>query len=297
MSRFNELFPGWTPRVDHCTDIISPVLVERLAATLDEAAPDYRNGDKLPPLWHWVFFIKSVPHVRLGRDGHPQRGDFLPPVSLPRRMSAGTKTQFLQPLIIGLEAIRESEVIDITEKSGVSGALLFVRVENRISQQKRLCIVEQQDIVYREMGTPMVLPEAKPLPKPVASSWSLDMTVDATMLFRFSAVTFNGHRIHYDRTYTVTEEGYPALVVHAPLLAMLLLQLVRRNTDKRINRFEYRSLVPLFDGQPFQLSAVEDGTDTINMQVLRADGKTAAQARCVTVVASDDGLDCSGKPL
>ena len=240
-----------------------------------------KEDDKLPPLWHWIFFIKPVPHAGLGRDGHPKRGDFLPPVALPRRMFAGMKTDFLHPLIIGHEAERESEVIDINEKSSASGPLVFVRVQNRIRQNGRLCITDEQEIVYREMGAPLTLPEANRLPEPPADSWSQEMTVDAAMLFRFSAVTFNGHKIHYDRTYAATEEGYPALIVHAPLLAMLLLQLLRKNTDKTLRRFEYRAVAPLFDGQVIQLSAVEDRADTIYMQVLRTDGKTAAQAKCV----------------
>ncbi len=281
MTQFDELFPGWIPKVDSCTEIISPAQVDRLAATLDETAPGYGDGDSLPPLWHWIFFIKPVPHAGLDRDGHPKRGDFLPPVSLPRRMFAGMKTDFRYPLIIGLEAERELEVIDINENSGTSGPLVFVKVQVRIRQNGRLCIIEEQEIVYREKGAPVALPEVKPLPAPPANSWSEEMTVDAARLFRFSAVTFNGHRIHYDRTYAAAEEGYPALVVHAPLVAMLLLQLLRRNTDKRVNRFEFRAMAPLFDGQPFRLSAVEEGADTINMQVLRTDGEMTARARCV----------------
>ena len=281
MPRLDQLFPGWTPKIDSCTEIISPVPVNRLAATLDESAPGYKEDDKLPPLWHWIFFIKPVPHAGLGRDGHPKRGDFLPPVQLPRRMFAGMKTDFLHPLIIGAETERESEVIDINEKSSASGPLVFVRVQNRIRQNGRLCITDEQEIVYREMGAPLTLPEAKRLPEPPADSWSQELIVDAAMLFRFSAVTFNGHKIHYDRTYAATEEGYPALIVHAPLLAMLLLQLLRKNTDKTLRRFEYRAMAPLFDGQVIQLSAVEERADTIYMQVLRTDGKTAAQAKCV----------------
>ena len=281
MARFNDVFPGWTPKVDSCTEIISPTAVNRLAATLDESAPDYQDGDNLPPLWHWIFFIKPVPHAGLGRDGHPKRGDFLPPVQLPRRMFAGMKTDFLHPLIIGVEAERESEVIDINEKSSALGPLVFVRVQNRIRQNGRLCIIDEQEIVYREMGAPLTLPEVKRLPEPPADSWSQELIVDAAMLFRFSAVTFNGHKIHYDRTYAATEEGYPALIVHAPLVAMLLLQLLRKNTDKTLRRFEYRAMAPLFDGQVIQLSAVEERADTIYMQVLRTDGNTAAQAKCV----------------
>ena len=281
MTRFDELFPGWIPKADSVTELISAAPINKLAATLNEAAPDYQDGDNLPPLWHWIFFIKPVPHAGLGRDGHPKRGEFLPPVALPRRMFAGMKTDFLHPLIIGHEAERESEVIDVKEKNGASGPLIFIRVLTKIKQKGRLCIMDEQEIVYREMGAPLTLPETKHLPEPPANSWSQEMIADAAMLFRFSAMTFNGHKIHYDRTYAATEEGYPALVVHAPLLAMLLLQLVRRNTGKRVQRFEYRAMAPLFDGQPFQLSAVEEGTDSVNMRVLRADGKTAARARCV----------------
>ena len=280
MNRYRDLFSGWEPKVERCSEIVSPALVNRLAATLDESAPDYGEGGELPPLWHWIFTIKPVPHSGLGEDGHPERGDFLPPVTLPRRLFAGMKTDFLHPLIIGLKAERESQVIDINKKSGTSGDLLFVRIRNSIRQRGNLCVVDEQDIVYRERGFPVALPEVKPFPEPAANSWTEDLTVKAEMLFRFSAVTFNSHRIHYDRTYAAQEEGYPALVVHAPLVAMLLLQLVRRNSDEKINRFEYRALAPLFDGQPVRLCAVAEEGGTINMKALRADGKIAAQASC-----------------
>ena len=281
MTQFNELFPGWRPKVERCTDMISPAPVNRLAATLDEPAPDYGEGDRLPPLWHWIFTIKPVPHSGLGEDGHPRRGGFLPPVTLPRRLFAGMKTDFLHPLTIGLEAERESGVIDITKKSGASGDLLFVRLRNSIRQQGNLCVVEEQEIVYRDKGAPVVLPEVKPFPKPAANSWTKELIVNAEMLFRFSAVTFNSHRIHYDRTYAATEEGYPALVVHAPLVAMLLLQLLKESTGKTVRQFVYRALAPLFEGQTVRLTAAAEGVDTISMQALRADGKIAARASCV----------------
>ncbi len=278
MTQLNELFPGWRPKVERCAEIITPAQVNRLAATLDEPAPDYGEGDRLPPLWHWVFTIKPVPQSGLGEDGHPRRGGFLPPVTLPRRLFAGMKVNFLQPLIIGHETGRESEVIDITEKSGASGDLVFVRIRNSFKQRGNLCVVEEQDIVYRDKGAPVALPDVKPFAEPGANTWSHELTVDAGMLFRFSAVTFNSHKIHYDRTYAATGEGYPALVVHAPLVAMLLLQLVREHTDKDINRFEYRALAPLFDDQPVRLSATAEGADTISMQVQRSDGEIAARA-------------------
>ena len=280
MRQFNELFPGWHPKVERCAEIVAPAQVNRLAATLDELAPDYGEGDRLPPLWHWIFTIKPVPHSGLGRDGHPERGGFLPPVTLPRRLFAGMKTEFLQPLIIGLEAERESEVIDITEKSGTSGDLVFVRIRNSFRQQGNLCVVEEQDIVYRDKGAPLVLPEIKPFPESAADSWTKELIVDAEMLFRFSAVTFNSHKIHYDKAYAAAEEGYPALVVHAPLVAMLFLQLLKENTDKTVRLFEYRALAPLFDGQLARLTASVAGADTISMQALRADGKIAARASC-----------------
>lgn len=280
MTQFNELFPGWEPKVERYADIISPALVNRLAATLDEPVPDYVEGDRLPPLWHWIFCIKPVPHAGLGKDGHPRRGGFLPPVTLSRRLFAGMKSEFLHPLIIGLEARRESDVIDVTEKSGTSGDLVFVRIRNSIRQRGNLCVVEEQEIVYRDKGAPMALPEVKPFPEPAANSWTKELIVDAKMLFRFSAATFNSHKIHYDRTYAVEEEGYPALVVHAPLVAMLLLQLLKDNTDKTVRQFEYRALAPLFDDQPVRLTVVTEGVDTITMQAQRSDGKIAARARC-----------------
>ena len=281
MTQFDELFPGWRPKVERCAEIITPAQVNRLAATLDEPAPDYGEGDRLPPLWHWIFAIKPVPHSGLGEDGHPRRGGFLPPVTLPRRLFAGMKVNFLQPLIIGHEAERESEVIDITEKSGASGDLVFVRIRNSFKQRGNLCVVEEQDIVYREKGAPVALSDVKPFPEPGANSWSHELIVDAGMLFRFSAVTFNSHKIHYDRTYAAAEEGYPALVVHAPLVAMLLLQLLKESIGKTVRQFEYRALAPLFDGQPVRLSAAAEGVDTISMQAQRSDGEIAARANCV----------------
>lgn len=275
---FSKLFPQWIPRVDNCNEIISPVPVNRLAATLNETTLDYREGDSLPPLWHWIFFIRPVPQGGMGRDGHPKRGDFLPPVSLPRRMFAGLKASFRQPLIIGPDAERESEVIDIKEKSGAAGPLIFVKIQQRIRQKRRLCLIEEQELVYREMGASMALPVVESFRKPPANSWTETVTVDAATLFRFSAVTFNGHKIHYDRAYARKEEGYPALVVHAPLVALLLLQLVRKNTDKRVTQFDFRAMAPLFDGQPFQISAVAAEAGGISLQALRPDGKIAARA-------------------
>ncbi len=279
MTQSNEQFPGWHPKVECCAEVITPAQVNRLAAVLDEPAPDYREGDRLPPLWHWIFTIKPVPHSGLGKDGHPERGDFLPPVTLPRRLFAGMKTEFLQPLIIGHETERESEVIDITEKSGTSGDLLFVRIRNSFRQQGNLCVVEEQNIVYRDKGAPIVLPEVTPFPEPAADSWTKELIVNTEMLFRFSAVTFNSHKIHYDKAYAAAEEGYPALVVHAPLVAMLLLQLLKENTSKTVRQFEYRALAPLFNGQPIRLTAVVEEGDSINMQVFRVDGIVAAQAK------------------
>ncbi|TVR99912.1 MAG: acyl-CoA dehydrogenase [Rhodospirillales bacterium] len=271
-------FAEWLGRTETVEDFIAPAPALMAAATLDDPDTGCADGAGLPPLWHWFYFLPKAPQSRIGPDGHPMRGDFMPPISLPRRMFAGARLTFHRPLTIGRPAEREGVIRSIAEKSGKSGTLAFVTVAYRFRQDGALCIEEEQDIVYRgEPGQPVPPPAVRELPPPPAGAWSRTIRPDPVLLFRYSAITFNGHRIHYDRTYATEVEGYPGLVVHGPLTAVLLLELVRRNTDRRVQSFSFRGLAPLFDLAPFRVTGrASDGA--VVLEALGPDGKTAMTA-------------------
>lgn len=246
-------FKAWIGRTETGTDPLSPVQAQAAQAMLDDLAPALREGDALPPLWHWFYFLPHAPQSRLDEDGHPRRGDFLPPIPYPRRMFAGARVGFHRPLILGEPAQREARISNVTLKSGKSGPLAFVTVALRFLQRGALCIEEHQDIVYREPGNPISAPAAAPWPPVPETSWTQVLQPDSRLLFRFSALTFNAHRIHYDRAYAREVEGYPGLVVHGPLMAVLLAQLVRRSSSRPMEHFEFRGVAPAFDLGPLRL--------------------------------------------
>lgn len=248
-----------------------------MLATLDYADRKLGAGDALPPLWHWLYFLPRAPASRIGSDGHPQRGGFLPPVALPRRMFAGARLTFRHPLVIGKHASRTGTVKNVTQKSGGSGNLVFVLVEYKIEQDGRVCVEEEQDIVYREPGARVPAPEAKEWPAPPAGAWTRVITPDPVLLFRFSALTFNAHRIHYDRPYAVNEEGYPGLVVHGPLTALLLLDLVHRNTKREVVAYSFRGRAPIFDLAPFRLVGQPEDVK-VELEAFGPDGVVAMSA-------------------
>lgn len=215
-------------------------------------------GDHLPPLWHWLYFPPTHPSADLDRDGHPRRGGFLPPVPLPRRMWAGSEVSFELPLRLGDTVERLSTVTDVCHKRGRSGDLVFVSLRHEWFRAGELAIAEQQQLVYRE-------PDrggsgAAPAGAPAQPQWSRTIHPDPVMLFRYSALTFNSHRIHYDRDYAVREEGYAGLVVQGPLTATLLLeQLLREQPEARVESYHFRGLMPLLDGEPFRLEGRCEG--------------------------------------
>lgn len=270
-------YRDWIGRTDQAEDEIALAPVLAAAAVLDDATTRFAPGSYLPPLWHWFYFLPTVPQSRLGADGHPERGGFMPPLDLPRRMFAGARLRFLHPLVIGRPALRRSVIRDVSTKEGRSGRLAFVTVSHTIRQDSEVCVEEEQDIVYREPGAPVAAPTPVALPPVPAGSWSRTVTPDPTLLFRFSALTFNAHRIHYDRPYASTVEGYPGLVVHGPLIAVLLAELVRREVRQSMRVFAFRAQTPLFDGAPFRL--VGTSTDTrVELQAQGPDGRTAMSA-------------------
>lgn len=245
----------WIGRSEVVADIATAFPYAALSATLDRPAERPSVGTPLPALWHWLYFLPLYRQSEVGPDGHARRGGFLPPVPLPRRMWAGSQFEFHAPLRIGDALIRTSTIHDVTEKDGRSGPLVFVKVRHEIRREGEtaVALTEFHDIVYRDLAKPDdVAPPPKPAP--ATSAWAARWVPDDVLLFRYSALTFNGHRIHYDRKYVTEMEGYPGLVVHGPLVATLLLDLLRHKLpDAEVARFEFRAVRPVFDIHPFSV--------------------------------------------
>ena len=228
---------------------------------------------RLPPLAHWAWFVETVPPEGIGPDGHPRRGGLLPPVRLPRRMFAAAVMTFVEPLTVDDEGELSMTVVDVRHRSGKTGDLVFVEVDRRLSQAGRERLSERQTIVYRGLGDPVPPIEPANLPPRHDAEVWLPTPVD---LFRFSAVTFNAHRIHYDQPYVTREEGYPDLVVHGPFTAARLYAFAEARAERPIRRFEFRALAPLFVGQPIYLAPGDEAGD---VQALRCDGAVAMSAK------------------
>ena len=253
MDKVNLL--DWVGRSETLEDTATSTPFAALSATLDWPAARPAPGAPLPPLWHWLYFLPVPQQSAIGADGHPRRGGFLPPVSLPRRMWAGSDFEFHDPLRIGDALARTSTIVDVKEKSGRTGNLIFVRVKHEIRRNgmSAVALTEHHNIVYRDAAKPDdVAPP--PLAAPAEFAWRREIKADDVLLFRYSALTFNGHRIHYDRKYATEVEGYPGLIVHGPLIATLLMDLLRREQpDARVRRFEFKAVRPTFDINPFSV--------------------------------------------
>ena len=243
----------WIGNSESIGDTVTATPVAALCATLDWPAARPAVGTPLPCLWHWLYFLPLAQQSEIGPDGHPHRGGFLPPVPLPRRMWAGSDFEFLVPLRVGDALQRKSTIVEVSEKSGRSGALIFVRVRHEISRngENGVALREHHNIVYRDTARPDD-PLPAPQAAPAAFAWERRIKADDVLLFRYSALTFNGHRIHYDRKYVTEVEGYPGLIVHGPLIATLLLDLLRRHLpDAQVAKFEFKAVRPTFDIHPF----------------------------------------------
>lgn len=277
----NGDFQDWIGRKETSFAHISPSAVEAMAATTDlDSYPI--EGQPLPPGWHWLFFNPKVRKSRLGVDGHPAKGGFLPPIPLPRRMWAGSRIQYLEDLPIGSIATRVSRILSVKHKSGRQGALCFVTVEHTISSEDRVRIVEEQDIVYREPTPPQSGTTSKPAEHEATSQWHETVTPDTTLLFRYSALTFNGHRIHYDLPYAQEQEGYPNLVVHGPLTATLLQQFaVKYGNGRRLKEFSFRGVTPLFVDSAFTLEGREQDETSLDVWAQGPEGQLAMSAMAV----------------
>lgn len=248
----------WIGKTHVDEDVISARHAGLMAATVDFAEPArISDGAPLPPLWHWIYFIEGLPSGELGRDGHPARGGFLPPVPLPNRMWAGGRVAFLQPVPIGARIRKTSSILKVDHKVGRSGDLVFVTVLHELaSLDGEALIREEHDIVYKSASRPA--PPAAPaaaIPAPLSQT----VTPTSTTLFRYSALTFNGHRIHYDLDYCRNVEGYANLVIHGPLVATLLANFAQASSGRTVREFNYRGLSPALLGETITLSATIDG--------------------------------------
>lgn len=271
----------WIGKQETLEDQVTPLPIAALSATLDRADPPPREGDPLPALWHWLYFLEFTRASELGEDGHTSRGRFLPPVPLPRRMWAGSRFTFERPLRVGETIRRTSVVADVSVKDGRTGPLVFVRVSHAISGEGGLAISEEHDIVYRNPFAPGEQPPP-PRPAPANPAWRRDLAPSAVLLFRYSALSFNAHRIHFDRSYAVGHDGYPGLVVHGPLLATLLMDLLRRNSSAEVKSFRFRAVRPLFDTAPFAVGGQPGEAGKIALWAQDADGYLCMDAEAVT---------------
>ena len=268
----------WIGRGETRSDQVTAEPVAAMSATLDRDDAQPLPGSELPPLWHWMYFTPLARQSEIGVDGHAKRGGFLPPVPLPRRMFAGGRLVFDHALKVGDDIERTSRVMDVSGKHGRSGNLVFVTVRHEIAGACGVAISEEHDIVYRENPHP-----DDRLPEPRAArtdeSFSRHIAPDPVLLFRYSALTFNGHRIHYDRTYVTEVEGYPGLIVHGPLIATLLVDLLRRNmpTDV-VSKFSFRAIRPLFDIHHFDVCGRQDEEKCVALWARDHEGCLAMEA-------------------
>ena len=272
---------AWQGRSETFEDAITAAPVRALSATLDRDDPLPEADTPLPALWHWLYFLPHHRQSEIGPDGHARRGGFLPPVPLPRRMWAGGRLAWEagNPLRVGDAVKRTSTIVSVTHKAGRTGELVFVLVRHEVHNERGLALTEEHDIVYRAVAAPG---EAAPPPTaaPKDAAFSRDLLADDVLLFRYSALTFNGHRIHYDRRYVTEIEGYPGLIVHGPLIATLLVDLLRREKpEAALARFEFRAVRPTFDIAPFRVHGrPEADGKTFSLWGEDADGWLTMQA-------------------
>ena len=273
----------WIGRSEERHDRVDPAAVSRWLATFDRAAP---ADSTVPQAYHWCLGLPDAPSATLGEDGHPRRDDtaasFLPPVPLPRRMWASSKVEFIAPLLVGEAVTRSSKVAAITEKSGGSGQLVFVEIAHETSSERRLAVREVQSLVYRDAAAPGIPAAPPPLGEDEfdPGEWPVHrvVTPSEALLFRYSALTFNSHRIHYDLPYAKDAENYRGLVVHGPLTASLLLDLASRELgDNALKTFTFRGLSPAICGEALHL-VMRSNDGGWDLGAFAADGRQVMSA-------------------
>ncbi len=249
----------------------------RLAATFEREIGPLEAGSPLPPGWTLLYFLDAPPTSVIGRDGRTFPGDFIPDTGLPRRMWAGGSFTFTGELILGRPATSTVTIRDVARKEGRSGALCFITTEHRVEQDGRTAVVEMRDLVFREAADARAAP--RPMEPPGPAAWRRSVAADPVLLFRFSALTFNAHRIHYDIEYCRSEEGYPDLVVHGPMQALLLLDLAeRKRPGCRIRHFRYRGKAPVFAPGPFSVCGAPEDNGRLRLWIEDERGGLATTA-------------------
>ncbi len=281
----------WIGRSRTVTGLITAAPADILAATLDRDDRPLGNGDEIPPGWHWCYFPEVVKLSETGPDGHAAKGGFMPAAPLPRRMWAGVEMSFRQPLRVGQEVRRVSTIADVALKEGRAGALCFVTVRHEIFGPDGLTTVEDHDTVYRGLSAavgaaPAARTDRRTDGPPAQAVWRREIRPDPVLLFRYSALTMNSHRIHYDRDYVTGVEGYPGLMVHGNLIATLLLDLFRRERPAaRLKSFAVRARSPLYDAAPFTVAGAPDpGSGSAKLWAV-SPGGVIAQSATVTFQA------------
>jgi 3-methylfumaryl-CoA hydratase len=275
----SDQYDSWIGKQSSTEALVTAYQADALTATLDRDDSPYKEGDAIPPGWH-LFYIREVVKLRdTASDGHPKRGDFLPPIDLPRRMWAGTQATYHKPIHVG-ETIRNVTTIEaVTPKVGKTGPLVFLKLKHEISGEDGVATTELQDVVYREEAQPgAVAPE--PPPAPAEAVWKRTIHPSPVLLFRYSALTMNSHRIHYDRTYVTEVEKYPGLLVHGPLTFTLLLDLFRReNSETALKSFAVRAVSPIYDTHDFTVEGVPGDDGEASLWALNNDGRLAMSAK------------------
>ena len=272
-----DVLKQWVGNQGSMHDVMHAKNARLMQTTLDRAA-DLEIGDPLPPLFHWLYFASETPMSGLGRDGHRALGRFLPPVALPRRMWAGGRLTFIKPILLGDAVEKISAVHSVDMKDGRSGKLCFVTVRHSFAVNGEERLSEDHDIVYREAASAYSSGHAASETETATPQWSREIDPSPTLLFRYSALTFNGHRIHYDADFCRDEEGYPGLVVHGPLIASLLADLAVQSTGKPLASFEFRASSPLFNTTPFAVHGLTRDDGTLQLWAATGDGRVAMRA-------------------
>lgn len=268
----------WVGKTEERMDWVHSAPIAQLAATLDLDNIGTEDGQPTRPLWHWLYFTPTAKQSDIGADGHPNKGLFLPPIPLPRRMWAGSRVAFHEALRVGEKIRRISRIARVDSKQGRSGPLVFITVQHEVHQAGKLSISEEHDIVYRDVAAPKENPSGQTL-APADDTFSRVVTPDPVLLFRYSALTFNGHRIHYDRPYATGVESYPGLVVHGPLIATLLLDLLHREMpEATVKKFEFRGINPLFDTSSFLVCGRKLDETHLALWAKNQQGQLAMQA-------------------
>tara|TARA_B100000579_G_scaffold73847_1_gene56759 strand:- start:6 stop:842 length:837 start_codon:yes stop_codon:yes gene_type:complete len=266
----------WINKTTEAEDTIRLQPANFMEATLNRP-PKLKEGDNLPPLWHWVYFLEAKPESDLGRDAHPKKGDFLPPIHLPRRMWAGGRFTFYNDLVIGEKAKKITTIKKIVEKEGSAGPLCFITLEHKIYSKDEISIIEEQDLVYlQDQQGSKSLPLAQNNVE--KADFSQEIHPSAILLFRYSALTFNGHRIHYDLDYAKNVEGYDGLVFHGPLTATLLLDLALKERKQPIKKYSFRGIAPLSNLDYFWIEGKSEDNAAI-LWARRKDGVVAMKAK------------------